>query len=87
METHLDEDLLAAVNVLDYDRVTLLGRVGGDDQDIWHRARYVRDVVYDSAPAPLDSSTLFVHVDDVSDEPTAERVRVALGLPPGQLYA
>ena len=39
------------------------------------------------APALLDRDTLFVHVDDEADESTAERVRLALGLPAGELYA
>lgn len=86
METHIDEDGLLRVRLEDFDRVTLLGRVGGGSQDIWHRAHAVRDVVHDSAPAPLDRVALFVHVDDEADEPTAERVRIALGLAPDQLY-
>ncbi len=86
-ETHIDEDGLAGIGVGGFDLVTLQGRVDGRGQDIWHRARFVRDVVHDAAPAPLDRRTLVVHVDDVTDEPTAERVRVALGLPPDQLYA
>lgn len=88
METRVDEDGLAGLNLGDFDRVTLLGRSSGGSQDIWHRVRIVRDVVHEAAaPPPLDRRTLFVHVDDETDEAAAERVRVALGLPPGQRYA
>lgn len=86
METHVDDDRLDGLALAPFDRVTLVGRISGNTLDAWHRAQPLRDVVHD-APAPLlDRHTLFVHVDDEADEPTAERVRLALGLPPGQLY-
>jgi hypothetical protein len=87
METHRDEDRLADLSSLDFDRVALIGRISGDTQDAWHRTQAVDDVVNDAPPALLDRHTLFVHVDDEADEPTAERVRLALGLPADQLYA
>lgn len=87
METRVDEDGLGGLSLGDFDRVTLLGRAGGGSHDIWHRVHVVRDVVHEAAPPPLDDRTLFVHVDDETDEATAERVRIALGLPPDQLYA
>lgn len=87
METHRDEDLLAGVDLLEFDRIALMGRISGNTQDVWHRAEAVADVVNEPAPALLDRHTLFVHVDDEADEPTAERVRLALGLPADQLYA
>jgi hypothetical protein len=87
METHADEDQLARVDLGDFDLVSLLGRVSGNSHDIWHRARFLRDVVHDAAPVVPDRRTLCIHVDDETDEPTAERIRIALGLPPDQLYA
>lgn len=87
MELHRDEDRLAGVDLLGFDRVTLVGRISGTTQDVWHRAQPVADVVTEPAPALLDRDTLFVHVDDEADESTAERVRLALGLPAGELYA
>jgi hypothetical protein len=86
-ETHIDEDGLAGIGLGGFDLVTLLGRVDGRGQDIWHRAQFVRDMRHGAATVTPDRRTLVVHVDDMTDEPTAERVRLALGLPPNQLYA
>ena len=86
-ETHVDEDTLAGLDLGGFDQVTLLGRVSGIGRDIWHRAYPVQDVRHDAPPVTPGQRTLVVHVDDQGDEPTAERVRLALGLPPDQLYA
>jgi hypothetical protein len=86
-ETHVDEDALAGLDLGGFDQVTLLGRVSGIGRDIWHRAHPLHDVLHEAAPVAPEQRTLVVHVDDQGDEPTAERVRLALGLPPDQLYA